>query len=291
MRGFLNLFGILRFRELKTTARENEVISDWESHMPQINPVTAILEGVNRKMMIDFEELTAQISHRASKGRARERVLAKEFLEKYTPSVVQVIESSEIVTSAGESSPECDVLLIDPHSPVWLDTGNYRIVPIETVYAVVEVKSMLDTRELHEAHRKLRTIKSFEKAAITPDPLSQWEIHGRITRVFPVIGIIFAYDSIDLFTLREELDHLQKDDPDWLKIDSVWVLKKGALVYVSGQGIEPAPTLNARLLCIESSNILLMFTMQLSILFQRVRTPIFRLEEYLGDAPMGTILG
>ena len=105
-----------------------------------------------------------------------------------------------------------------------------QIFAIESVYAAIEVKSKLDSRELADCLAKVQRIKALPKVAYEPQCPSMIRssyLYGREWPYTPTFGFVFAYDSTDLVQLRVDLDALHRDAPLDRRIDSIWVLKKG----------------------------------------------------------------
>jgi len=123
-----------------------------------------IMAAVAAKVSIDFERVTKQISHPGEKGAAREDVLI-EFLRDYLPDRIGV-SSGFVVDHEGNVSPQCDVILFDKQSaPVFKISDTVRLLPAETVFETIEVKSSLDARELDDATSKFEKIVALSKSA------------------------------------------------------------------------------------------------------------------------------
>ncbi len=257
--------------------------------------VEVIFKSIAEKLAIDFQHLSSEIEHRGAKGRVREVELVEVFLSEYLPGNVEVAQSGEIVSTSGETSSECDVLVFDPRGPKLIEKTGYRVLPVECVYGVIEVKSKLDTRELRDAHSKILKAKRLPKVAFMPPSGSlvySTNIYGSEWTYFPLVGFVFAYDSIELVEIRKELDILHGDSPFHLRVDSVWVLGKGMVVNWSNQEnkIVPAPGPGTRLRALSSDNPLLLMTVQLQQLFQGAWMADFRLLDYLSHAAWGKFL-
>jgi hypothetical protein len=118
------------------------------------NNLQARFAAVAKKVRADFEE-SAHTQHRGSRGTEREEILAK-FLELYMPGTVEVVHNAEIITTTGEISKQCDIVIVDRNTPKLRDIKSHRIIPVECVYGVVEVKSRLNGPELISfAHLRL----------------------------------------------------------------------------------------------------------------------------------------
>jgi hypothetical protein len=51
------------------------------------------------------------------------------FLELYVPGTAEVVHNAEIITLAGEISPQCDIVLVDRNTLRLQDLRSHRIVP------------------------------------------------------------------------------------------------------------------------------------------------------------------
>src|ERR1039457_6965713 len=103
--------------------------------------IESVIRGVGKRMLVDFEDISSQVTHRGAKGRIRERRIVTDYLEKYLPGNIG-IGNGEIFSITGEVSPETDTVLYDKFStPFLLKDECYQVFPVECVYGVVEVKS------------------------------------------------------------------------------------------------------------------------------------------------------
>ncbi len=108
---------------------------------------------------------------------------------------------------------------------------------------------------------------------------------------FPTLGFIIAFDSIDLKTLKDRLDEISNNERIEHRIDSIWVLNKGAIINqdtTTGQ-IELAPTQSTRTQAILSDNPLMLLTIQLQSLLQSGWMPMFIIKHYLTNARYGEL--
>ena len=106
-----------------------------------------ILMSVSKKMQIDFEGITSKIQHNGEKGTARENIL-EEYLKCYIPEKY-CFSKGTIVDCKDVQSRQVDIIIHDKFlTPYLVDMDGTKIVPIESVYGVVEVKSTLTKEEL-----------------------------------------------------------------------------------------------------------------------------------------------
>jgi hypothetical protein len=254
-----------------------------------------IFKSIAEKLAIDFRYMSSEIEHKASKGRVREIELVEQFLRKYLPATIG-ISHGEIATTTGEVSNECDVIIYESRTcPILLDKSGYQIFPAECVYGVLEVKSLLNNHELEDAFAKISKVKRFPKMAFEPQAgaiINTTNLYDKEWSYFPTVGFVFAYDSIDLLTLRNQLGSLQKDLPLNERIDSVWVLNKGMIVNWddSTSKINHTPNSKTRMRAVVSENPLLLMTIHLQQLFQAGWMPKFKIQEYLQNVNYGNFL-
>ncbi|WP_306332001.1 DUF6602 domain-containing protein [Vibrio injensis] len=105
-----------------------------------------------------FVDDNGDLFHRAEFGTYRER-LVKELLVDFLPSYVEVGEGF-ICNRNDKPSTQCDLVVYNQDETPNLETDDLRrFFPIETVYAVGEVKSKLSVYDLKAATEKLLTVK------------------------------------------------------------------------------------------------------------------------------------
>jgi Domain of unknown function (DUF6602) len=255
-----------------------------------------VFDSVAKKMLADFAA-TGAVQHRESKGSVRESGLLKHYLKKYLPRSVTAEHSGEAVSVDGEVSAQCDAMILDPSTPPFWDEEDYRVVPIECVHGVLEVKSFLDSTQLRDAWTKIARIKRMPKKALRSNPgfMRTRTVYGKVWSYVPTCGLVFAYDGADLRTLGTTLVELAEeegeDHPEFF-IDSVWVLNKGALVWLNPDNgrIDPSPEPRPSLGSIDADpgQVLLSLTGHLYEHFGTAWTPEFRIIDYFGHAPLGT---
>ncbi|WP_329460879.1 DUF6602 domain-containing protein [Streptomyces sp. NBC_01431] len=256
------------------------------------NSLGEIFQSASDRLRADFLS-SGGFVHRGEKGGAREKLLA-EFISKYLPGHVQAFHSGEVITANGQVSPQCDILICDRSTPPLLDMDSYRIVPSECVYGVIEVKSKLDSKELVDACEKLRRVKQLPKSAFYPQMFEmRCRIYGREYSYVPTAGIIFAFDSIDMAKLGDQLAEWCRDKPLDERPDSVWVMGKGYLTWVDE---EPHPQITVQ----ESGDFALMelpqvgevlfpFTVYLSMHFAAARMDPLKLVDYTSQTSIGSM--
>lgn len=255
----------------------------------------AIFKSIAEKLAIDFKYMSSEIEHRASKGRVREIELVEQFLRKYLPAFIG-ISNGEIVATNGEVSNECDIIFYESRTcPFLLDKSGYRIFPVECIYGILEVKSYLDNTQLENELGKISKVKKLPKIAFEPQAgatIKSVSLYEEKWPHFPTVGFVFAYDSIDLVSLRSHLDKIQENRPLNERVDSVWVLNKGMIVNwdASELKVNHTPTSKTRLRAVASDNPLLLMIVHLQQLLQSGWMPQFKIQDYFQKATYGNFL-
>jgi hypothetical protein len=247
-------------------------------------------------MVADFKA-SGVAKHSGSKGTVREAQLLSNYLRKYLPRNVRAEHSGEVVAVNGAVSRQCDILVVDPSTPPFWDEEDYRIVPAECVYGVIEVKSSLDSTELEKAWRLVADVKALPKTAYFPSqPMRTRSMYGRTDWPYvPTVGMVFAYDGIELDTLRETFEGLADQDPPEHSLDSVWVLNRGFINWsnptTSMLELGREPRFGFKVVEATAQQMLLPFTAHLHQHFGTAWMPPFKIVDYLADVPWGTVIG
>lgn len=247
------------------------------------------LQSVAQQMLADFQG-SALIEHRGSKGTVRESGLRDIFLKRYLPGTVLAVGSGEAVATDGSRSGQQDIMLVDPATPPLFERDDYRVVPIECLHGVIEVKSNLTTDELRKSWESIRQLKCIPKTAYSISPMNMSRrAYGRMYPYLPVTGMVFGYDGAGLDTLGQAMAELVAEEPDASKwIDSVWVLNKGGLVWRDHEtgtiNAQPDPENDLSALSATPQQVLMSMTAHIHIVYGTAFMNPFNIAEYLpGD--------
>ena len=236
--------------------------------------------------------------HRGSKGTVREANFLQNFLAKYLPRTVIAAHSGEILASDGQVSGQCDIIIADPSTPPFWDEDDYRIVPAECVHGVIEVKSSLDSNELENAWKQIARVKRLPKTAYKNNPGATQRtrtVHGKEWPYIPTVGMIFAYNSVDLNTLSDKFEELASNSVAEECPDSIWILNKGFITWMDAETrlIEGSrmPTAAYRSVAALPEQVLLMLSMHLHHHFGTAWMPPFDIMGYIPeDLPLGELV-
>jgi hypothetical protein len=252
-----------------------------------------VLASVADRMAADFSA-SGLAKHRGSKGTVREAQLLSNYLRKYLPRTVLAEHSGEVVAVNGAVSGQSDILIVDPSTPAFWDEEDYRIVPAECVYGVIEVKSYLDANQLRDAWSKIAGVKTLPKTAyFLPDRLGRTRrMYGRAWQYVPTAGLVFAYDGVDIAGLWDTFEELADRYPPEHSVDSIWVLNKGFINWLNPTtgAIEPnrEPGCGYGAYTATPQQMLMPLTAHLHQHFGAAWMPDFRIVDYLTDVSWGT---
>ncbi|SCK25967.1 hypothetical protein H181DRAFT_02031 [Streptomyces sp. WMMB 714] len=252
-----------------------------------------ILSSVAQKMRAEFRQ-SSVFEHNGEAGTSRE-VTVHDFLRSYLPGHVKAVRNAEIVSASGEVSSQCDIVIINRGTPPLTTLEGYQVIPNESVYGVVEVKTTLNGNQLVDACEKVRRARSLEKSAYRRirSPIERKiTAYGATFSHFPTCGIVVAFDSINLETLGDHLWNWCSSRPVYDWPDSVWVLGKGYFQWWDEQSkkITRTPVPGSKLIRIDASedDILLPLLLHLNMHFSEAWMDPLDLVPYAGSE---TLLG
>jgi hypothetical protein len=176
--------------------------------------VHRIFQGIANKMLIDFNEIQAQIIHDGERGEQREQVV-RDFLAKYLPKKY-AIGTGHVLDLGGNISKQCDIVIYDAFNcPLLLVEEGYQLFPVEAVLGVIEVKSILNASLIAESAKNIQSVKQLQRDE-------------------PVIGGVFAYTSTystepKIEMIANALRRVNNSIPAKERIDLLCVLTDGVL--------------------------------------------------------------
>jgi len=151
----------------------------------------------------------------------------REFLENHLPQRYGVLKG-EVMTKAGLHSPSMDILIYDKINCPVLYAGETKVLPIESVYGAIEVKSRLTKPEFGNAVDRIAKFKDLAPRDLSVIQTREYTTVHRPSRPF---GVVFGFDLGDnsLKSLLENWDELNKG--------IYWINNFVNLVAVLGVGI------------------------------------------------------
>lgn len=188
------------------------------------------LEDVAKKLKIDFEGITKQIEHNGVKGSAREDLL-KDYLKKLLPEKYS-ISSGIIIDNNQKQSKQQDFIIHDAFNcPSFFKTESNSILPIESVYATIEVKSTLDYSTLEQSVKNVESVRTLNKLP------NRNVIRNQYDNFYP-LGFVFAYSSTcSLEQIQKKLFELNKNINSRHQISIICILDKGLIFNVQKNNV------------------------------------------------------
>lgn len=180
--------------------------------------------SISKKMCIDFGEISNKIEHMGERGNARESILV-DYLRKYLPERYE-ISKGIIADSSDIQSRQVDLIIHDRYmTPYLLQYDSTKVIPVETVYCTIEVKSVIDKNQLTKGIENVASVRKLKKQ----------QYRGMIV---PTAGMIFAYDSsVSMDTLFKSVVDISERYPIEERPCCLCVLNKGLIVCVSKDNI------------------------------------------------------
>lgn len=188
------------------------------------------IESIAKKMTIDYLEVTNHIEHMGLRGSSRENILRK-YIRQLLPQKFSV--GSGIITDVnGIQSRQQDFFVYDAfNSPIFLNMESSSVIPVESVYATVEVKSRLTKETLRQSIENIVSVKELE--------CTVYKNNFFIPNIYNfILGTVFAYTSDSTIeTIVQNVYEICKNIPKEKQPSMICVLDKGMIVNVLKNGM------------------------------------------------------
>lgn len=202
------------------------------NHQSGKSRFAAMYEATAASMKAQFEQARASLDHSGARGGAAEEIV-REFLNKALPAALGVTVG-QVVDADGNFSGQSDVIIYDARTTPMLFTsaqGGTQTVPIEGFVAVIEVKSVLQKKDLDQLLTHARKLKSMKRRAYLQQALTTHRtMYDKSWAQPPVLYSVFAFTSRGLYV--GELNDLQAEIPLHLRVDNLCALDRGLAVNV-----------------------------------------------------------
>lgn len=166
--------------------------------------VLELIEEISRELKHNFEKRARLIPHSGEKGEGREAGL-RQILKTYLPGRFGV-DTGFVVDSDWEESLQIDIIIYDEnYTPVFEIVQGKRFFPCESVVAVGEVKSAINSEELEDSFDKIKSVKRLDRFG-NPSIVGSGKHIGKLDRQEfrdQIIGFIFTGDSMTAENLSE----------------------------------------------------------------------------------------
>jgi len=121
------------------------------------------LEQELLKVKLRFSQQS--ITHSSTLGEVNENYII-EALRKYLPRRYAV-ESGIAIDSNGKTSDQIDVIIYDDlYTPTLLDQENHHFITAEAIYAIFEVKPLIDKPNIEYADKKAKSVRNLKRTSV-----------------------------------------------------------------------------------------------------------------------------
>ena len=141
---------------------------------------------------------------------------------------------TRVSSPTGHISAEMDIVLFDPDNAISLmrREGGYQVLPIESVYGVIQVKSRLNKNEIRDGLENIASFKALDKIE---EP--RWGFivvdENKSSRGF---GILFAYDTdLEWIDVIREIELFARSHENKVWCNGIYILKKGFFLHGDGR--------------------------------------------------------
>lgn len=183
------------------------------------------------KVLASRSSALESIHHAGDRGLEREDIV-EDFLLPLLPQQLG-IGKGEVRATNGNWSKQEDLIIYDRMTCPRLFIGTKsQIFPVESVAAVIEVKTKLDAKTINEASENIAYIRNLEKTGASTHVGAGHISFGPPT---PVFGSLFAFDlGVSIETLRRSWDAAQSVKLPTQRINLACVLGKLVILYMDG---------------------------------------------------------
>jgi hypothetical protein len=166
-----------------------------------------VFKAISSELFAKFKK-SAEIQHNVGKGDNREDALM-DFLKENLPKRY-ALGSGEVISSDNSISKQCDIVIYDAdHCPILVTSKTHSVYPIESVYGVIEIKSVLTSSELEKSYANIQSVKNLVKDEYFAHSTSPGSTIG--IKKPMIFAAVFAY-SVDrsLDAVSKQADLLDK---------------------------------------------------------------------------------
>ncbi len=178
----------------------------------------------------EFEYIRTTNPHAGEGGKEVENIV-KDFLNHHMPQRFRAT-AGFVIDKYSEMSGHEDVLIYDAlSSPVYRYAEENQIILSDAIASVVEVKSVLNKKELENGFEKIAQVKRLHKSPITNT--DQKATESRLTTA-GTLGVVFGLSSdLKLSTLAEHCAEFNEQYDTYVRPDIIVVLDVGVINYTA----------------------------------------------------------
>lgn len=195
--------------------------------------ISKLFEEISAKMKGDFN-ISTQFNHHGNRGSYREDSL-KNFLTNGKLPDTFGIASGEIISQYSQVSKQMDAIIYDKSKSIIFEASeSTKILPIESVLGIIEVKSQLSKKKLIEGLENIKSLKTLHAPQLIT---KNYGDHVRIGYYNnPPFGVIFAYSlsGNSLESLRNNLKEWCEPNPPEVWPNFICILDEGTINFRNG---------------------------------------------------------
>ena len=174
------------------------------------------------------------VNHSASKGSLREFLL-KDIIRPFLPKRYGLC-NGECFDGHDGVSKQLDIIVYDDLFSYAIPMGDYFMMPYESAYGVIEVKSMLNKKTFLESIHNIASFKSLQKklasdCQVLPNfALNIKGITWNKSGFKKPFGVVFSYDSVEPKTVLNYFHQVKPLNPS-LMPDMIVLMKKKTIIF------------------------------------------------------------
>lgn len=254
------------------------------SHLPNL------MKTASAELQLSLTKIRSSSNHSLSIGQNLESSVRK-FLRTHLHDGVGIAQG-QIVDTAGSMSSQLDIILYDAAATPTLflsEDENHRLIPVEGVIGVVEVKSELSASTLPSIIQNMQSVKALRKSAFHQETAPRvietgYNLFGEELDHFPVIYSLFAFDSSSFENLvpafREQNDSLAASQ----RIDNTCLLDKGVIANETESGqLDAIPGPRTQSAGLPTEHALLTWYIMIQRLYSQAKIEPINMQAYLGE--------
>jgi hypothetical protein len=186
--------------------------------------------GLTKRMLSEIETISDRMTHSGEKGRNNEKVLSA-FLNEALPRRYSV-STGKVVAPGDKESGQIDLIVHDRlDTPALVDARAWSLVPVESTYAAISVKTTLANKDLRDALKSIASVRTLPReAAIKYD--AGHKVTFKEDETLRPRGFVFAFKSS--WSSPESADKAFRDSlrdvDDGVRPNAVCLLDQGLLI-------------------------------------------------------------
>jgi len=187
---------------------------------------------LEENILREIEGVSEEIEHSGEQGRNNEAILMT-FLKKHLP-LRYGLTTGKVVSADGEKSRQIDIIIYDQiNSPKLQESHVWSMVPVESVYGVISVKTTLDKTSLKECANNIESVRRLKRnAAVLYEAGLPLKIDEK--SVLRPRAFIFGYKSKwkNIVSMKKALTDILKDIDDKYRPNGLCALNRGLLARI-----------------------------------------------------------